>query len=422
MEKDKIKEKIKKVLMELHMLLGSLEDDIEEIRPITTNNVIMFPKNKISHKTNNNKEMGIVIPFPNKSTNFNSTATLNNKEQDELKYKNISIIKHKTCNTWYCRPRDNGGKQVYISAKTQKECYDKLKSFINKETKQNKVILYTFETWQKQWLETYKINKVRNTTIKKYEYMNKHLQSLNKSYMTKIQSLDIINILNNIEQTRARQQVYDYLKDIFTRAYENEIIPKNIFINIQKPKHIKISEKKALTKEEETTFINACKNDIDGKYFLIGLFQGLRPGETLALTPEDFDFKNKTLRINKSENKGNNKTKNESSNRIMPLFDKTIEITKNFITLPKNERIFKKGYDSYREKLQKVLKNINIRTITLHELRHTFITRCKELQIQEEVIQNWVGHEQGSKITAKVYTHINNEQNIKYINIFNDNQ
>jgi hypothetical protein len=44
--------------------------------------------------------------------------------------------------------------------------------------------------------------------------------------MAKIKSLDIISILNNIEQTRARQQVYDYLKDIFTRAYENEIIPK----------------------------------------------------------------------------------------------------------------------------------------------------------------------------------------------------
>ncbi len=421
MEKDKIKEKIKRVLMELHMLYGALEDDIEPIKPQNTNNIIMFPKQKTHKTTNNTGKMGIIIPFPNKSTSFNSNATFENKEQEELKYKNITIIKHKTCDTWYCRPRDNNGKQVYISAKTQKECYTKLKAFFNQESKQNKIVLHTFESWQKQWLETYKLNKVRSSTLKKYEYMNKHIQAITKEYMAKIKSLDIISILNNIEQTRARQQVYDYLKDIFTRAYENEIIPKNIFVNIQKPKHTKLTEKIALTKEEETKFINACKQDTDGKYFLIGLFQGLRPGESLALTPSDFDFEKKTLKINKSLNNGNNKTKNESSNRIMPLFDKTIEIIKNFSNVKAEERIFTKKYDAYRTKLQKITKSIGIRNITPHELRHTFITRCKELQIQEEIIQSWVGHEQGSKITAKVYTHINNENNIKYINIFNEN-
>ena len=101
MDKKTIKEKIKKVLMELHSLLGGIEDDIENNKPtIIANNIVMFPKNKINKTVKTSNQKGIVIPFPCKSSDFNSDATLETKEQEELKYKDISIIKHKTCNTW----------------------------------------------------------------------------------------------------------------------------------------------------------------------------------------------------------------------------------------------------------------------------------------------------------------------------------
>ena len=42
----------------------------------------------------------------------------------------------------------------------------------------------------------------------------------------------------------------------------------------------------------------------------------------------------------------------------------------------------------------------------LHELRHTFITRCQECGIQRELVSLWAGHAADSSITSTVYTHL----------------
>jgi integrase len=50
--------------------------------------------------------------------------------------------------------------------------------------------------------------------------------------------------------------------------------------------------------------------------------------------------------------------------------------------------------------------------ITMHELRHTFITRCHEKQIDEILVQKWVGHTIGSTMTKGVYTHIADDKEL----------
>lgn len=89
-----------------------------------------------------------------------------------MKYQGITIHKNKNCTTWYARFRHNG-KQFYVSAKTQLECYNKLKKTLKlvktKETKilsQPKTIKLTFSQWYNEWLNTYKSN-VSNITKKR---------------------------------------------------------------------------------------------------------------------------------------------------------------------------------------------------------------------------------------------------------------
>lgn len=56
----------------------------------------------------------------------------------------------------------------------------------------------------------------------------------------------------------------------------------------------------------------------------------------------------------------------------------------------------------------------------MHELRHTFISRCHEKQIDEIIVQRWVGHTIGSSMTKAVYTHIADGKELAYINLLNN--
>ena len=48
-----------------------------------------------------------------------------------------------------------------------------------------------------------------------------------------------------------------------------------------------------------------------------------------------------------------------------------------------------------------------------HELRHTFISRCKECGVASEVVSIWAGHSLSGTITSTVYTHYSEEFQLK---------
>lgn len=176
-----------------------------------------------------------------------------------------------------------------------------------------------------------------------------------------------------------------------------------------------------MTQEDKRIFINHCLKT--KKYiFLITLYQGLRKGEVLGITSEDININNKTLSVNKSLNdRGNiDTTKNNSSNRTMPLFDPTIKILK-YINLNTTNRIFNISNATMQKEFREIIKYLGLNPkYTIHSLRHTFITNCQDSNIPEHIIQNWVGHTIGSNVTKQVYTHVQKDSND--INIITLNQ
>lgn len=359
----------------------------------------------------------------NENTAINNLATKLNQEEQVMKYKGVSIFKRKDCNSYYARYRLNG-KQHYLTSKTKKGCYELLKRALDnrEEVRARKYSTTTFEEWYQQWLKIFKINIVRESTLADYNYMYKKLpHTFLISEMINITALQVMEILNSIEGTRQRQKVYEWLKDIFTKAHLYKVTKENIFDVIEKPKHIS-KQTIALTQEQEAMFIQTCRGTKYGLFFLICLMQGLRRGECLALTTEDFNFEEKTLTISKSVNERSeqNKTKTISSNRVMPLFDRTIAELKGF-NFVKNKRLFNVTPEPLFKNFKRILKAANLPNIKIHELRHTFITRMQELNIPEFIIQAWVGHEIGSKVTKKVYTHVNQQDLLLYNNKVNEN-
>ncbi len=340
-----------------------------------------------------------------------------------MKLQGITIHKNKKCKTWYTRFRNNG-QQIYISGKTQKECYEKLKNKLGIIKKEKQQKDYTLQTWYDKWLEIFKIGKIAESTLEGYKSLyNKYVKEKYKNKrINTFTPLDIENIIGNIPFERQKQRVYELLKDIFSKALKYKITKENAVDIIEKPKHI-AKKGTALTIEQQTKFVEICKdNKKYGYLFLIILYQGLRKGEALALTIKDIDFNKKVIIINKSFN-GNgkdNKTKNEPSNRIIPLFDKTSFILQEVVKENLEERIFNYARQKADRKFKDLLAKAGLPlSIRIHDLRHTFITNCKNLNIPEHIIQSLVGHRIGSKVTSSVYTHINTEEIIKNTKLIN---
>lgn len=339
-----------------------------------------------------------------------------------MKYKGITIHKRPNCNTWYTRFRKNN-KVICISAKTQKECYEKLKIEYNKKEVIDIKKSITLQEWYLKWLELYKIGKVKDTTINSYKVAWKHIPNdLLTTNIDKIKVEQIITTLANCKAAeRLSQNLYDLLAMLFKKAFDNELIFKNIMVLVDKPKHEK-QHSEALTNTEQIAVEKACK-ELSIDFILISMYQGLRRGEILGLTRDNIDFEKNTMSINKAWNYKNqfDTTKNKQSIRTMPLFNESKAILLKYKDIPNDNRIFNismKQHDNIIKKLKSKLP-FDIKT---KDMRTTFITRCTELGIPEFVVQSWVGHKIGSKVTKDSYTTHNTEIDNKYINILNQSK
>lgn len=345
-----------------------------------------------------------------------------------MKYQGITIHKNKYCSTWYTRVRINGV-QSYISAKTQKDCYNKLKKalkIVSAETitiqpKQETVRGITLQEWHDKWLKLYKLGKVKETTLRDYASLIRHIPTKTfKKELKLIEAEELNEIINNCKATRQKQKLYEFFKALFDKAVLNEHITKNIMNKLEKPKHEK-NHGIALTNKQQEELLNNCKDIENIDILLIALYQGLRRGEVLGLTIDNIDYENNTLTINKAWNEYNkwDTTKNKQSIRTMPLF----ENSKRILIKYKNqkERIFNVTNTACTKMLEEVRKIMKMPKLHIKDMRSTFITRCKELNIPKHIIQSWVGHVIGSSVTDTVYTKHNKEIDSSFINIINNN-
>ena len=137
------------------------------------------------------------------------------------------------------------------------------------------------------------------------------------------------------------------------------------------------------TKDEYLKFIDAMMDKPLSFYAFEMLYWcGIREGELLALTPEDFDFDKRTVTISKTFQHTGGKDivtppKTEKSNRTitMPLFlaDEIQEYLKMQYDIGLDDRLFPitKSY-LYRE-MQRGCKDTGVKRIRIHDLRHPYV-------------------------------------------------
>lgn len=358
-----------------------------------------------------------------------------------MTYRGKTITKHIRGN-WFVRIRHNG-KVFSIYGRTQFDCYEKLKAFVEKvesekaakwlqkiesitaqPAPQSKNKAYTLIEWFDEWLNSYKVGTVRAATIESFRRTIPNLKNLHDTNIKEITNLMLAKAIGDVQANRLKDKVHNLVRQMFSCAFNSRLIDTNPALSLKKPKQYAKYQKKAFTPEQESKFISLCLDDLENyEPFLICVLQGVRKGEMLALRPNDLDFGKNTLRIDESFDCNYTDdllTKNAASNRTMPMFELTRQILLKYKDRNPTERIYA-GFNSatlgYR--LNKVLKQGDLPRMTIHELRHTFITRCYEKKIDEIVVQKWVGHAIGSAMTKAVYTHVGNEAEQKYIEILN---
>lgn len=137
------------------------------------------------------------------------------------------------------------------------------------------------------------------------------------------------------------------------------------------------------TKEEYKRFAEEMMDKPLSYYaFQLLYWCGIRSGELLALTPADFNFKKKTLRINKSYQrlKGKDvistpKTKNSVRTVIMPQFlcDEMQDCLKLYYSLKSDDRIFPVTKYYLKHEMERGCKASGVKKIRVHDLRHPYV-------------------------------------------------
>lgn len=247
---------------------------------------------------------------------------------------------------------------------------------------------YTYEQWLKEWVKIYKkpyIKSVRNIQINIRLHIPQHLKD---TLLTNIMALDVQKSINSIKSSRIAIDVYDIYNASLKMAYNLDLINRDITKTLVKPKHTR-KQGQALSSSELQEFLKAIKGKRIEKYFLFCLYTGCRRSEALNVRWQDIDYTFNVLHI-----KG---TKTTTSDRYIPLFDDLMELLN---TLPKGQgKIFNHHTDYVSKTFKKYCP-----THKLHDLRHTFATRCLECGINLKVVQQWLGHS-NYNTTANIYSH-----------------
>ena len=218
-------------------------------------------------------------------------------------------------------------------------------------------VLRTIEKVEKTEIGNKKIDEIKAEEIQLYLNSLKHLSNSSIS------------------------KVYQQFNQIFKLAINKGYLMQNPMINVIKPRSLKEDKiVRALTVEEQQKFTDYLLNKSlkDCKYknvFLIQMYMGLRAGETLALTTQDIDLKNKRINIHRTlttdENNSiimGNTTKTYAGKRVVPipdfLYPYIVEQMKRAESQENNEEklLFKPINQSYTRRtnvnseLQRILK------------------------------------------------------------------
>ncbi len=328
----------------------------------------------------------------------------------------MSVSKDKERRTWkvYIRYTDWQNKQRVHTKRgfsTKREALEYERNFLQGTARD---INMGFSQFVEIYLADKKPRLKYNTYLsKKHVIDTKILPYFGQKTLAGITSADVIqwqNVLITMTDEEGKTYSPTYLRTIqnqlsaiFNHARKYYSLPVNPSELAGKMGKAKAKEMLFWTKDEYHQFSEIMKSKPISYYaFELLYWCGIREGELLALTKNDFDLPNRTLSITKSYQRIKKEDiitepKTEKSNRRIMMPDFLVkEMEDYFASLYKydeNKRLFPISKSFLHHEMDRGVKASGVKRIRVHDLRHSHVALLIELGFSPVAIAERMGHE-----------------------------
>jgi len=279
-----------------------------------------------------------------------------------------------------------------------------------------------------QWLPTAKASVSKGTYNQYVTIMEKMTSIIGDKLVSAVTPGDIKKIwVSFVDKSQSYINKAKFLyKSFFQYAIDNRYCTSNpILSDSAKPHKGSKGTHRCLTKTE-IRLIETVPHRVQAAAMFM-LKAGLRRGEVLALRKEDIHndriwVKNAVKFVNNRPEIG--KTKNESSERSVPLFKPLkpfVDAIEDY-ALPDakggvcSETAFQRAWEYYLKALSDASgQQINFRP---HDLRHTFVTVCRDKGIDARIVMTWCGHS-SERMIMQIYDHPSENREKRMIKLMN---
>ena len=301
-----------------------------------------------------------------------------------------------------------------------------------------------------KWLPIVK-PKLAITTYASYESaVNKIIVPYFKKKGTKLSKLSAMQLdeFYTIQSARVSQSTVLHYHNIIHKAlkyaYKNKLIKSNPADDAERP-HPQKFEAGFYTSAEISKLFQLVKGTKLEIPVLLAAFYGLRRSEVVGLKWSAVNFTQNTISIKHTittcyingerVTTAKDRTKNESSNRTLPLVpavkERLLELKAQQNEL---QRVCKKSYctdyldyicvdqlghlikpDYITDAFPRLLEKNGMRRIRFHDLRHSCASLLLENNVPMKEIQEWMGHSDFST-TANIYAHLEYKAKISSAN------
>lgn len=310
------------------------------------------------------------------------------------------------------------------------------------DTRQQKPVL--FRDVYAEWYGNY-INTVRESTWSRTDgmFQNHILPAFGDKRVDTITTRDVQKVVKKwFEGTKANyKRWYNYVGSVMDYSLRQGYIKKNPCAAVVLPKHDDAAGdpfENFWTRDQMNHFFDCIDKKQDFDIFImfrVLAFSGVRRGELLALTWQDVNFKDSSIRVNKTLTQGKKgrqivqAPKTKAGRRTVPLDRETMAYLKQwrhvqqeqqlilgYNTLKPQQLVFantRNGYHSLNtpgKRLKKIIRDNDLKPrITVHGFRHSFISNLLIAHVPITSVQRLVGHSDPTVI-LQTYAHVTQKE------------